>query len=319
MCDFMQGITAEQEESMAKTISFMAKTGMGTDACLRHKCLPLRVHYYSPVPDIADLEQRNYFRYRSKLPGIFWREAEQLAFLAGLGNMYGRECDWPMGSTTEPYQYYTENDGFGYGCAAGLHCIIRYLRPRRIIEIGSGFSSLVISSALGLNKTPETEYTIVDPYPKPVINSLPRVTRFINQRVELLDVDFFESLEKNDVLFIDSSHTVRIGGDVNYLILEVLPRLAPGVAVHFHDIPMPNEYSEVYYKNPQFRVFWTESYLLQAFLCFNSQYEILLTMSYLMTERREEFSSAFEHYNPEKHRAISSSFWIRRKIESLGA
>jgi len=198
-----------------------------------------------------------------------------------------------------------------------LHCMTRYLRPRRIYEIGSGFSSLVISSALGMNETPGTEYIIIDPYSQPVINSLPRVTRLINQRVELLEVEFFESLEKNNILFIDSGHTVRIGSDVNYLILEILPRLAPGVVVHFHDIPMPDEYSEVYFKKPQFRVFWTESYLLQAFLCFNSQYEILLSMTYLMTERKKEYCSAFRHYDPEKHQAISGSFWIRRKIESL--
>jgi len=314
----MQEITAEQAESLVKTISLMAQTGIGTDACLRHKCLPLRVHYYSPVPDIDDLERRNYFSHRSVLPGIFWREEEQLAFLAKLGKMFGHECDWPTGPTKVPYQYYTENDRFGYGCAAGLHCITRYFHPRKIVEVGSGFSSLVISSAIGINETPETEYIIIDPYSQPFINTLPRVTQLINQRVELLDVAFFESLEKNDVLFIDSGHTVRIGSDVNYLILEILPRLAPGVIVHFHDIPMPYEYPKVYFKNPKFRVFWTESYLLQAFLCFNSQFEILLTMAYLMTERRKEFSSAFRHYNPEKYRSISGSFWIRRKVESLG-
>jgi hypothetical protein len=314
----MQEITAEQSEALAKMISFMAKTGIGTDACLRYKCLPLRVHYYSPVPDIADLERRNCFYHRSLLPGICWREEEQLAFLAQLGQMFGNECDWPIGPTQDSYQYYTENGRFGYGCATRLHCIIRYFRPRKVIEIGSGFSSLVISSALGINETPETEYTIIDPYPPQLIrNSFPRMTHLINERIELIDVAFFKRLEKNDVLFIDSSHTVKIDGDVNYLILEILPRLAQGVIVHFHDIPMPCEYPKVYYTNPQFRVFWTESYLLQAFLCFNSQFEILLAMSYLMTERKKEFSSAFKHYNPEKRKAISGSFWIRRKAKSL--
>ncbi len=311
----MQSITAEQSEDLAKMISFMAQTGIGTDACLRYKCLPLLVHHYSPVPDIADLERRNYFCHRSLLPGICWREEEQLAFLAQLGQMFGDECDWPTRLTKVPYQYYTENGRFGYGCATGLHCITRYFRPRKVIEIGSGFSSLVISSALGINETPETEYTIIDPYPQSIINTLPRMTYLINERIELLDVAFFERLEKNDILFIDSSHTVKIGGDVNYLILEILPRLAQGVIVHFHDIPMPCEYPKVYFTNPQFRVFWTESYLLQAFLCFNSQFEILLAMSYLMTEQRKEFSSAFKHYNPEKHKATSGSFWIRRKVE----
>jgi len=313
----VQNINDGRLESLAEAISLMARTGTGTDACLRHKCLPLPVHYYSPVPDIADLEERNYFRHRSLLPGIYWRGEEQLAFLAQLGQMFGDECDWPTEPTKEPYQYYTENESFGYGCAAALHCITRYFRPRKIIEVGSGFSSLVISCALAINGRPESEHTIIDPYPRLTTNSLPWMAELINQRVELLDVGFFEQLEKNDILFIDSGHTVRIGGDVNYLILEILPRLAPGVIVHFHDIPMPYEYAKAYFTNPKFRVFWTESYLLQAFLCFNSQFEVLLAMAYLMTERKKEFSSAFKHYSPERHHAISGSFWMRRKVESL--
>jgi hypothetical protein len=313
----MRDFIAEHSESLAKVVSFMAQTGMGTDACLRHKCLPMPVHYYSPVPDIAALEQQNHFSRRSSLPGICWREDEQLALVIRLGQMFGDECDWPMKATKDPYQYHTENESFGYGCAVSVHCIIRYFRPRRIIEVGSGFSSLVISSALAINKRPESEYIMVDPYPRLNTNGLPWTSQLIKQRVELLDVSFFERLERNDILFIDSGHTVRTGSDVNYLILEILPRLAPGVIVHFHDIPMPFEYSKVYFTNPKFRMFWTESYLLQAFLCFNNRFEILLAMEYLMTEQKKEFSSAFKHYNPEKHLAISGSFWIRRSVESL--
>lgn len=313
----MQNINDGRLESLAEAISLMAQTGTGTDACLRHKCLPLPVNYDSPVPDIADLDQRDYFNYSSSLPGIHWREAEQLAFLAQRGQMFGHECNWPADNTHNPYQYYTENVCFGYGCAAGLHCFIRYFQPGRIVEIGSGFSSLVISSALGVNAKAHSEYIIIDPYPQSIMNNLPRMTLLVNRRVELLDANFFERLEKNDILFVDSSHIVRMGSDVNHLVLEVLPRLAPGIIVHFHDIPMPWEYSRVYFTNPKFRRFWTESYLLQAFLCFNSQFEILLAMRYLMTKHKEKFCSAFNHYSPERHHAISGSFWMRRKVELL--
>ena len=120
-------------------------------------------------------------------------------------------------------------------------------------------------------------------------------------QVELINVDFFKQLSKNDILFIDSSHTVRIGSDVNYLILDVLPRLAPGVIVHFHDISLPDEYTKVYATNPRFRMFWTEAYLLQAFLCYNSQFEVLLAMHYLMTQQKEAFRSAFPRYDPLKY------------------
>jgi hypothetical protein len=188
-----------------------------------------------------------------------------------------------------------------------------------VIEIGSGNSSLVINAALLRNAEDSAsggaEYTIVDPYPRPILEKgLPGLTRLVKQRVELLDVDFFERLGENDVLFIDSGHTVRIGSDVNYLILDVLPRLASGVIVHFHDINLPREYPKVYATNPRFRMFWTEAYLLQAFLCFNSQFEILLAMSYLTTERKEELLAAFPLYDPSKHLLTSGSFWIRRAV-----
>ena len=122
----------------------------------------------------------------------------------------------------------------------------------------------------------------------------------------------FRALGENDILFVDSGHTVRAGGDVNFLVLDVLPVLAPGVVVHFHDIPLPYEYAEVYFTNPRFRMFWTEAYLLQAFLCHNAAYEVLLAMNFLMRDHAAAFQSAWPHHDPRIHRFPSHSFWIRR-------
>jgi hypothetical protein len=296
----------------------MARTGIGTDPCLRAGCLPLPVHFYSPVPDIEDLERRKVWDKRSGLAGIDFQAEKQLALMAKLGQEFGHECDWPLTQTDDPYCFYTENVSFSYGCAAGLHCILRHFKPRRVIEIGSGNSSLVISSALLMNAKDSPnerapEYTIVDPYPRSIIEvGLPGLKRLVKERVELLDVTFFD-LQENDVLFIDSGHTVRTGSDVNYLILEVLSRLSPGVIVHFHDIGLPYEYAKVYATNPQFRMFWTEAYLLQAFLSMNSHFEVMLALSYLLLDQRNAFQEAFKSYDPEKHRAVSGSFWIRRR------
>ena len=298
---------------LAPIITHMARTGVGTDRCLRLGSLPMPVHFHSPVPDLEDLERRKVWDRKSDLAGIDFRPEEQVAFLLKLGKEFGRECDWPPNPSSDPYKFYTENYSFSFGCAAATHCILRHFKPHRLIEVGSGNSSLVISQALSLN-APESEYIVVDPYPRSMIeNGLPALTRLVKERVELLDVNFFAQLAKDDVLFIDSGHVVRIGGDVNYLILEVLPRLAPGVIVHFHDIGLPYEYPKVYATNPKFRVLWTEAYLLQAFLCFNSEFEILLAMNYLMSERQEVFRGAFPLYDPVKHRAMSGSFWIHRK------
>jgi hypothetical protein len=295
-------------------ITYMARTGIETDRCLRLGSLPMPVHFHSPVPDLEDLERRKVWDHRSDLAGIDFRPDAQVALLLKLGQEFGDECDWSPNSSGDSYKFYTENCSFSFGCAAATHCILRHFKPHRLIEVGSGNSSLVISNALSLN-TQKSEYIIVDPYPRSIIeDGLPALTQLVKERVELLNVNFFDQLGKDDVLFIDSGHVVRIGGDVNYLILDVLPRLAPGVIVHFHDIGLLYDYPKVYATNPQFRVFWTEAYLLQAFLCYNSEFEILLAMNYLMLEHREVFRTAFPYFDPLKHRAVSGSFWIRRKL-----
>lgn len=292
----------------------MAKTGLGTDICLKYGFLPMPVHFYSPVPDLSDLEKRKVWQKKSSLAGIDLHPEHQVQLLRELGKNYGQECNWPPKPTLNPIDFFTENNSFSFYCAAGLHTIIRTFHPKKIIEIGSGNSSKVISSALKLNKVDgySTDYTIIDPYSSRNICKLANVTQIISEKVEVTEIDRFDELEQNDILFIDSSHTVRTGGDVNFLYLEILPRLSPGVIIHIHDIGLPYEYPKVYFTNPSFRVFWTEAYLLQAFLSLNPHYEIMLAMSYLTENHFEELIQAFPYSDPEVHKATSGSFWIRR-------
>ena len=302
---------------LVKVFSYVAETGRGSDLCLEQGFLPVRVHFYSPVPDIADLRQRQIWQKKSDLPGVDFYPDQQVQFLHSLGKKYGDECNWSAVSNGKAEEFYTENNSFSFGCAASLHAILRYYKPRKAFEIGSGNSSLIFSEALARNASEghPCDYVVVDPYPASLLqHPLPCLTQVISKRVELMDVSFFEDLRENDVLFIDSGHTVRTGGDVNFLFLDVLPRLAPGVIVHVHDIGLPYEYPEVYFTNPSFRMFWTEAYLLQAFLTFNSQFEVLLALKYLMSVKRQEFAQAFPHYDPSEHRATSGSFWMRRKL-----
>lgn len=302
---------------LVRVFGYMAETGRGTELCLKQRFLPMRVHYYSPVPDIDDLRQRKVWQRKSDLPGVDFRPDQQVRLLRSLGTAYGAECNWPARSTGNPYEFFTENNSFSFGCAASLHTIIRYYGPRKVFEIGSGNSSLIFSGALARNAAEGriADYVVVDPYPSPLLQGgLSCLTKIIPERVELMDVSLFEGLRENDVLFIDSGHTVRTGSDVNFLFLDVLPRLAPGVIVHVHDIGLPYEYPEVYFTNPSFRMFWTESYLLQAFLAFNSQFEVMLALNYLMSDQSLEFAQAFPAYDPTKHRATSGSFWMRRRL-----
>lgn len=300
----------------ASLVTWMAQTGEGADECLKQGSLPLPVHFYSPVPDLEDLKERKVWDVRSELRGIDFRPDAQAAYLLRLGEEYGRECAWPARPNRDGSGFFTENNYFSFGCAAAAHCIIRDHGPRRLIEVGSGNSSMIISAALDMNEAdgaPAAMYTVIDPYPSERLETLPGTRpKVIAERVELSDPSLFEQLERGDVLFIDSGHVVRIGGDVNFLFLDILPRLQPGVIVHFHDIDLPYEYPEVYLTNP-LRMIWTESYLLQAFLSCNSEFEVLLGMKYLMLDRPDAFREAFPAYDPARHTSVSGSFWIARR------
>jgi len=306
---------------VARLVSYMARSGEGTDTCLKLGSLPLPVHFYSPVPDMKDLETRQVWSKRSSLPGVDFRPADQLELLSELGETFGDECHWPSEDPGDPGKYYLNPDfPFSFGCAAGTHSMVRYFKPRRVIEFGSGASSKVLAAALQQNarqdQSDQYDYTIIDPYPGGLIaeGKLPGVTQLHKMGAEEAPIEWFDALEANDILFIDSGHVVRIGSDVNYAILDIMPRLKPGVLIHFHDVPMPYEYHKVYYTGrPAFRVFWTESYLLQAFLIYNQQFEVLLALKYLMEEQKEKFRSAFPHFDPQSP-AVSESFWIRRAV-----
>jgi predicted O-methyltransferase YrrM len=186
------------------------------------------------------------------------------------------------------------------------YCMVRHFQPRLIIEVGSGFSSLVLGDAVAKNT--DSSLICIEPFPREFLREgFPGLQSLIEQKVQDIDLDFFAQLESRDILFIDSSHTVKIGGDVNYLFLEVLPRLKPGVIVHVHDIFLPFEYRRDWVLD-EFR-FWTEQYLLQAFLTFNSEFEVLMANNYLNQYHEEALKAAF----PDLSSWGGGSFWMRRK------
>jgi len=180
----------------AALVTWMARSGVGTDACLKRGSLPLPVHFYSPVPDLDDLKRRDVWSRRSELPGVDFRPEAQVAYLLELGERYGRECAWPPQPTKDPSEFYTENGAFSFGCAAAAHTVIRDRKPKRVIEIGSGMSSTVLSAALGLNEAEgaqPAEYTIVDPFPSPRLPTLSGTRpKVIAERVEVVGVSLFE-------------------------------------------------------------------------------------------------------------------------------
>ena len=260
------------------------------------------VHFYEPIPDTQSLPETLWSE-PSELVGIDMNDSMQLDLLRNHFSKFRREYEtlvaepppgqlWPFGGTDVLVAY----------------CMVRHFRPRRIIEVGSGFSSLVLGQAAAKNKN--SALICIDPFPNELIrksNSVPALRSLIETKVQDVDMEFFSQLESGDILFIDSSHTVKIGGDVNYLFLEILPRLKAGVIVHVHDIFFPFEYRRDWMLE-EFR-FWTEQYLLQAFLIFNSEFEVLMANSYLNHYHPRDLKAAF----PNLRRWIGGSFWMRRQ------
>jgi hypothetical protein len=189
--------------------------------------------------------------------------------------------------------------------------MVRRLEPRRVLELGSGFSTWFIDLALEANRaggaSERAQHDVVDPFPSPILARLgSRVSLKIQSAAEL-DVAEFTSLRAGDVLFVDTSHVVRPGGEVVRLVLEILPVLAAGVVVHFHDIFLPFAYPRVFYE--RYNVHWQEQYLLQAFLAFNPTYEVLLADHALWRMRREDVRPLFPGL---REGMQPGAFWIAR-------
>jgi SAM-dependent methyltransferase len=271
----------------------------------RHDVHLTPVDYYQPIPDTRTLRSELWER-RSELVGIDLNTEAQLRLLTEVFPGFRGEYDQLPHEQREPTaQFHLGNGMFDGTDALACYCMIRHFRPRRVVEVGSGFSTRLLAEAALRNG--DTAVVAIDPNAAEALSrGFPGLTEVQKRPVEELALSFFEQLEADDVLFIDSSHVSRIGGDVNFLFLEVIPRLRPGVLVHVHDIFLPAEYPQEWVVEKS--RFWTEQYLLQAFLEFNSAWEVLLANSYLGQEHREAMRATF----PNAGWWGGGSFWMRR-------
>jgi Methyltransferase domain len=271
-------------------------------------------HFYSPIPDVHELateagRQRVWPPVPRETPGIDWREAEQLALLRTLGAQ--SPLPFATGPTGDPAEYHTGNPNFSQLDAWVLQGMLRHLRPARVIEVGCGWSSLVTARVNRECLGGETDVTCIEPYPPEFLTAqgIPGVTRLIESRVQDVPLERFAQLDDRDVLFIDTSHVIKTGGDVQFLFHEVVPRLRPGVAVHVHDIFLPWDY-------PQEWVFggraWNEQYLVQSFLAFNDAFEVLLGVAWLQCFHPQALVDAVPGGEAGVHGG-GGSLWIRRR------
>jgi hypothetical protein len=265
----------------------------------------LPVHYYSPVPDTRKIPEHTWgvSKEGSKLIG-----KQYLYFISEMKN-YLNQFQIIADGKLEGFNI--KNGSFETVDAESYYGMIMILKPRKIIEIGSGHSTKIAVAAVNDNKLMDSKYNCdiicIEPFPSVELSQNKQV-KLIRNRLEDVDRDLFNELNKNDILFIDSTHTLKIGNDVYCEYLEIIPNINVGVYIHIHDIFIPNQYSKrwVYKKN----YFWTEQYILQAFLMFNSHYEVVFPCNYLHSFKPDLLMEIFPSYPMDEEGP--GSFWIRR-------
>jgi predicted O-methyltransferase YrrM len=249
-------------------------------------------HYYSPFPDSVELGKKKDQIFQrdteTTLNGIDLRADAQYSLLQRLSVFY-LPVFFPV-QKTDDYRYYFDNQYFCYSDAIFLSCMIREMKPRQIIEIGSGFSSAVMLDVNERHFGNQIKLTFIEPYPEDRLNLLVKKSdnfTIIQDFVQNVSTELFEQLGRNDILFIDSSHISKTYSDVNHLVFNIIPLLQKGVIVHFHDIFFPFEYPAEWIINQQRG--WNEAYLLRAFLQFNTDFQIELFTSFLEKKYTEWF------------------------------
>lgn len=271
------------------------------------------VHFYQPIPDTRALTDAHFSR-RSAMPGVRTDVAAMAALLEDLSRGFGPEfAEIAARGPESDGRFRIINGKFESVDAEMLYGLIRRFKPRRIIEVGSGHSTLVSLDATARNAADNPahacEMITIDPYPPPFIAPfIGGRLKQIARPVQDVPTEMFESLGENDMLFIDSTHVVAIGSDVQYEFLEVIPRVRPGVLVHVHDIFLPAEYPRSWVLGAH--RFWTEQYLLQAFLAFNDSFETLWAGHMMHLTRPADLRRHIPSYDPA--RVEPGSYWMRR-------
>ena len=274
----------------------------------------LPVHHYTPLPDTQNFQPDQWTRER-QLRAVDLQFDASLQWFKSLMPPYRAECEALRKEGNPPQGVYTlDNEAFGRGDADVLYSIIRDKKPGKIIEIGSGYSTLLMCQALRANaqESPSyrCEFVAIEPYPPAYLSPAPaELTRVEAKFVQKIDLAEFASLKAGDILFIDSSHTVKIGSDTVYELLSVLPVLAPGVLIHVHDIFSPHEYPETWMRDSRF--FWNEQYMLEAFLSYNKDFEVILPLHAISRKHPELMTELIPSYDPKRHG--TGSFWMRRR------
>ena len=280
-------------------------------------------HYYSPIASDADIVA-NAGKKIIDDSLINFNKNKQILFLNELNRFQNELKDIPVNSENST-EFCWNNGMFAFQDASLYYAIIRTNAPKRIVEVGSGMSTLIAARAAAINKT--TQITAIEPYPVEFFNkylkdgTLSNVS-LIENKIQNVNPALFDELEDGDILFIDNSHVAKIGSDVLWVFFNVLPRLKPGVMVHIHDVFLPYEYPINYYKQH----LWTfnEQYLLATFLMNNPDFEVFFGNNYCAHNFQIDYVQSMSQLLTNDGKLIAdpsvqvfgSSFWIKRVVKA---
>lgn len=269
---------------------------------------PILDRYYEPLFQPAHLTRP--LDEPRELPGIEMNDAGQLELLSQF--RFADELRAIPDRATQKNQFAYDNEFYIWGDAELLYSMVRHKKPRKIIEIGSGQSTLLSLQAIRKNREEDPSYACeivcIEPYENPWLAELD--VTVVRQLVEDLPDSTFTQLGQNDILLIDSSHVIRPQGDVVVEFLNILPKVAPGVLVHVHDIFTPRDYLKEWIVE-RMRL-WNEQYLLEAFLTFNDRFEIVCALNYLKHKYPKETAAAFPKLGERMDAVEPGSFWMAR-------
>jgi hypothetical protein len=262
-------------------------------------------NYLWPLNDVPFLRRNPELWVPPRMPrAIEWDLEGQLDLLRHLSRYADELADVRDGPEHRPGEFVWDNGAFGAADAYAYYGLVRDLNPQRVIEIGAGASTLLLARAVQANDG-DTHVTVVEPHPRwAVMGQLPPNWDFRHTILQKAGLEMFDELTAGDVVFYDGSHCVETGGDVNWLLFRVFPRLAPGVWIHFHDIFWPRDYPAKWVLHEGLT--WTEQYILEAFLMHNAKYRVRLAMAMLALMRRDDMREMFPA------RPLGWSVWIQK-------
>jgi hypothetical protein len=270
-------------------------------------------HFYSPLVDVEAVaaDRGRLWPERPVVEAIDWNDEGHRYLLSEVLPKFLPLYDYPERLPDGPdlREFYTQNPQFSFMDARALFALLQWWRPRNLIEVGSGYSSLLIADVNRRWLDGSMHVTCVEPYPRPFLTQrIEGLSRLIERKVQDVPLDEFTRLGAGDVLFIDSSHVAKTGSDVNRIYFDVLPSLAPGVHIHIHDIFLPHEYPQPWVIDENRS--WNEQYLVRALLMYSDGFRIEFGANYALYAFPELVARALAH--PKGHAFGGGSLWLTK-------